>query len=285
MSDNYTSFKMHSNYYAGILDVIEDLPEGQKDSILAEYLLAFHKYGVTRELPKFKNKLAQGFFKTQVHSLDKSLADNDNYYAAQAIGSVGGKQKAINAKIAAAEKRLQASTEKLQDLEAKVQQAGQSNAAQKTKQQKKQAVEKLDWHCVAGVELTEEEQEQARRIRKENNTAKKVQLFTQATLKQFLQQIKLSLDAGISISETIEFWECKQWNRYSYKFHADEISSNLNAQSNTRKNLTHHGANNYATKNDSWDVEESDLSSGVIAILEGGELFRQEQASKNKKQV
>ena len=75
MQDNYTSFKIHSNYYAGILDVIEDLPEAEKNSILAEYFLAFHEYGNTRKIPTFKNKIAQGFFKTHLYSIDKSKAD------------------------------------------------------------------------------------------------------------------------------------------------------------------------------------------------------------------
>jgi hypothetical protein len=127
MKDNYTSFKVHNNYYAGILDVIEDLPESEKNSILAEYFLAFHKYGNTRQIPEFKNKIAQGFFKTHLYSIDKSFADNDVYCASHDIGSYGGKQKSVNAQIKAAEKKLQESYKKLENLEAQIEQAEQLN--------------------------------------------------------------------------------------------------------------------------------------------------------------
>jgi hypothetical protein len=120
MNDNYTSFKVHSNYYAGILDVIEDLPESEKNSILAEYFLAFHEYGNTRKIPTFKNKIAQGFFNAILYSVDKSFEKNDNYQASQDIGSVGGKQKAINAKIRAAEKKYQEAEKKHQEVEKKL---------------------------------------------------------------------------------------------------------------------------------------------------------------------
>ena len=315
MQDNYTSFKVHSNYYAGILDVIEDLPEAERNSILAEYFLAFHEYGNTRKIPEFKNKIAQGFFNAILYSVDKSFEKNDNYQASQDIGSVGGKQKAINAKIRTAEKKLQEAEKKLEELEAKAkakaQQAEQLNTVkpeatevednqpitnsdslknqtvsgshqlQKTQQaQKPQQLQKeqqLDWQCVAGLELTEQQQQEAVRIRKANNTTKKTRTFTQASLKQFLTQVKYSLDAGISIDEVLEVWEGKQWVTWTHAYHAEQIAKNMKAQSQTAKNLKSVKFNEAKQRNNNWeniDLEGEDLT-GVMAILEGGELERQ----------
>jgi hypothetical protein len=272
MEDNYTSFKVHSNYYAGILDVIEDLPEAEKNSILAEYFLAFHEYGNTRKIPEFKSKIAQGFFNAILYSVDKSFEKNDNYQASQDIGSVGGKQKAINAKIRAAEKKYQEAEKKLEELEAKAeakaQQAEQLNTVKtdtpevednqtitnsdtlKTRQlQKKQQPHKpqqvqkeqqLDWQCVAGLELTEHQQQEAIRIRKANNASKKTRTFTQASLKQFLTQVKYSTDAGISIDEVLEVWEGKQWVTWTHSYYAKKLQSNDKPQgiSGSQENIS-----------------------------------------------
>jgi hypothetical protein len=291
MQDNYTSFKIHSNYYAGILDVIEDLPEAEKNSILAEYFLAFHEYGNTRKVPAFKNKIAQGFFKTHLYSIDKSFADNDVYCASHDVGSYGGKQKAINAKIRTAEKKLQEAEKKLKELEAKAeakaQQAEQLNTVkpeatevednqpiansdkskeqtvssshqlQKTQQpQKPQQLQKeqqLDWQCVAGLELTEHQQQEAIRIRKANNTTKKTRTFTQASLKQFLTQVKYSIDAGITVDEVLEVWEGKQWVTWTHSYYAKEIASDIKAQSQTAKNLKSVQASQEDVKDNDWD--------------------------------
>ena len=285
MEDNYTSFKIHSNYYAGILDVIEDLPEAERNSILAEYFLAFHEYGNTRKIPEFKNKIAQGFFKTHLYSIDKSFADNDVYCASHDVGSYGGKQKAINAKIRTAEKKLQESEKKLKELkakaEAKAQQAEQLNTVktdtpevednqpitnsdtlktrqlQKTqqpqKQQQLQKEQQLDWQCVAGLELTEQQQQEAIRIRKANNTTKKTRTFTQASLKQFLTQVKYSIDAGISIDEVLEVWEGKQWVTWTHSYYSKEIANDIKAQTQTAKNLKSVQAGQEDVRDNDWD--------------------------------
>jgi len=299
MKDNYTSFKVHNNYYAGILDVIEDLPEVERNSILAEYFLAFHEYGNTRKIPEFKNKIAQGFFKTHLYSIDKSFADNDVYCASHDIGSYGGKQKSVNAQIKAAEKKLQESYKKLENLEAKAEQAEQLNTVKtkatelednqpvtnsdslKTqKAQRPQQVQKeqqLDWQCVAGLELTEKQQQEATRIRKENNTSKKTRTFTQASLKQFLTQVKYSTDANITVDEVLEVWEAKQWVTWTHSYYAKEIANDIKAQSQTAKNLKSVKFSEAKHKNNDWEninLDGEDLT-GIMGILEGGELERQ----------
>ena len=308
MQDNYTSFKIHSNYYAGILDVIEDFPEAERNSILAEYFLAFHEYGNTRQIPKFKNKIAQGFFKTHLYSIDKSFADNDVYCASHDVGSYGGKQKAINAKIRTAEKKYQEAEKKLEELEvkaeAKEKQAEQLNTVkpeatepednqpitnsdtlktgslqktqqpqqpqtvtsghqlQKTQQppkpQQLQKEQQLNWQCVAGLKLTEQQQQEAIRIRKANNPgnskeAKKIQTFTQASLKQFLTQVKYSIDAGITVDEVLEVWEGKQWRSWTHSYYSKEIASDIKAQSQTAKNLKSVQASQESVKDNDWD--------------------------------
>ena len=155
MKDNYTSFKVHSNYYAGILDVIEDLPEAEKNSILAEYFLAFHEYGNTRKIPEFKNKIAQGFFNAILYSVDKSFEKNDNYQASQDIGSVGGKQKAINAKIRAAEKKLQEAEKKLKELETKAE--AKAEQAEKLNTVKPEATEVEDNQPITNSDTSTEQ--------------------------------------------------------------------------------------------------------------------------------
>lgn len=305
MEDNYTSFKIHSNYYAGILDVIEDLPEAEKNSILAEYFLAFHEYGNTRKVPAFKNKIAQGFFKTHLYSIDKSFADNDVYCASHDVGSYGGKQKAINAKIRTAEKKLQEAEKKLKELEAKAEakaeQAEQLNTVKtdtpepednqtitnsdtlKTRQlQKKQQPQKpqqlqkeqqLDWQCVAGLELTEQQQQEAIRIRKANNTTKKTRTFTQASLKQFLTQVKYSTDAGISIDEVLEKWEAKQWVTWTHSYYAKEIASDIKAQSQTAKDLKRVQASQQPVKDNDWNnLEMTDTVREMLEISYKGRM-------------
>ncbi len=318
MEDNYTSFKLHSNYYAGILDVIEDLPEAEKNSILAEYFLAFHEYGNTRKIPEFKNKIAQGFFKTHLYSIDKSFADNDVYCASHDVGSYGGKQKAVNAKIRTAEKKLQEAEKKLEELEvkteAKAKQAEQLNTIkpeatelednqlittlktgqlqktqqpqkpqpltkqEKQKEQIRKIVNRLNWNTTAGLELSDEEKCKIVEIRLNNKKIKSEQReYTQAALNLILPEIKISLDSGIPTQEIFAVWEGNGWIKWMHAWHAKEVSSNIKAQSQTAKNLKSVKFNEAKQKNNNWeniDLDGEDLT-GVMAILEGGELERQ----------
>jgi len=132
-----------------------------------------------------------------------------------------------------------------------------SHQLQKMQQpQKRQQVQKeqqLDWQCVAGLELTEQQQQEAIRIRKANNTTKKTRTFTQASLKQFLTQVKYSLDAGISIDEVLEVWEGKQWVTWTHAYYAKEIASDIKAQSQTAKDLKRVQASQEDVPDNDWD--------------------------------
>jgi len=263
MKDNYTSFKVHSNYYAGILDVIEDLPEAERNSILAEYFLAFHEYGNTRKIPEFKNKIAQGFFHAILYSVDKSFEKNDNYQASQDAGSYGGKQKAINAKIRAAEKKYQECVKKLEELEAsdqikpkniqkddksvdnqgiiigpskeqqsKAHRPQQLTAEEKQKAQISKIVSKLNWNTAAGLELSDEDKYKIVKIRLNNKKIHRDQReYTQSALNLSLPQIKISLDSGTSIKELLGVWEGNGWIKWKHSWHSKEIASDIKAQS------------------------------------------------------
>lgn len=132
-----------------------------------------------------------------------------------------------------------------------------SHQLQKMQQpQKKQQLQKeqqLDWQCVAGLELTEQQQQEAIRIRKANNTSKKTRTFTQASLKQFLTQVKYSIDAGISIDEVLEVWEGKQWVTWTHSYYSKEIASDIKAQSQTAKDLKRVQASQEDVKDNDWD--------------------------------
>jgi len=102
------------------------------------------------------------------------------------------------------------------------------------------------------------QQEEAIRIRKANNPgnskeAKKIQTFTQASLKQFLGEVKQSIDAGISIDEVLEVWEGKQWRSWTHSYHAEQISRDIKAQTQTAKNLKSVQASQERVKDNNWD--------------------------------
>lgn len=132
-----------------------------------------------------------------------------------------------------------------------------SHQLQKTQQPPKpqplQKTQQLDWQCVAGLELTEQQQQEAVRIRKANNTTKKTRTFTQASLKQFLTQVKYSTDAGISIDEVLEVWEGKQWVTWTHSYYAKEIANDIKAQSQTAKDLKRVQASQESVKDNDWD--------------------------------
>ena len=139
----------------------------------------------------------------------------------------------------------------------KEQTVSSSHQLQKTQQppkpQQLQKKQQLDWQCVAGLKLTEQQQNEATRIRKANNTTKKTRTFTQASLKQFLTQVKYSIDAGISIDEVLEVWEGKQWVTWTHSYYAKEIASDIKAQSQTAKDLKRVQASQESVKDNDWD--------------------------------
>lgn len=145
-----------------------------------------------------------------------------------------------------------------------------TGSLQKTQQpQKPQQVQKeqqLNWQCVAGLELTEQQQQEAIRIRKANNTTKKTRTFTQASLKQFLTQVKHSLDAGISIDEVLEVWEGKQWVTWTHAYHAEQIAKNMKAQSQTAKDLKSVQASQERVRDNDWN-DLGEVTDNVREIL------------------
>ena len=92
-----------------------------------------------------------------------------------------------------------------------------------------------------------------------------------------MTQVKYSIDAGITVDEVLEVWEGKQWRSWTHSYYAKEIASDIKVQSQTAKNLESVKFNEAKRKNNDWeniDLDGEDLT-GVIAILEGGELERQ----------
>ena len=185
-------------------------------------------------------------------------------------------QKAAGRASAEARRKKQA------ELEAKAQQAENLNTVKpeapepednqpitnsdSLKTQKTQKQQQLDWQCVAGLELTEQQQQEAIRIRKANNTSKKTRTFTQASLKQFLTQVKYSVDAGISIDEVLEVWEAKQWVTWTHSYYSKEIASDIKAQSQTAKDLKNAQAVQESGKDNNWD--DLEMTDTVREMLE-----------------
>ena len=124
----------------------------------------------------------------------------------------------------------------------------------------------MNWQCVAGLELTKKQQQEAIRIRKANNTSKKTRTFTQASLKQFLTQVKYSVDAGISIDEVLEVWEAKQWVTWTHSYYSKEIASDIKAQSQTAKDLKNAQAVQESGKDNNWD--DLEMTDTVREMLE-----------------
>ena len=153
------------------------------------------------------------------------------------------------------------------ELEDKPKQDNHESKTQKTqKQQQLQKEQQLDWQCVAGLELTEQQQQEAKRIRKANNTSKKTRTFTQASLKQFLTQVKYSVDADISIDEVLEKWEGKQWVTWTHSYYSKEIASDIKAQSQTAKDLKNAQAVQESGKDNNWD--DLEMTDTVREMLE-----------------
>jgi hypothetical protein len=138
--------------------------------------------------------------------------------------------------------------------------------------------QQLDWQCVAGLELTEQQQQEAIRIRKANNTTKKTRTFTQASLKQFLTQVKYSTDAGVTVDEVLEVWEGKQWVTWTHSYYSKEIASDIKAQSQTAKDLNRVQASQERVRDNDWnDLEMTDT---VREMLEISYKDRMKEANK-----
>jgi hypothetical protein len=253
-----------------------------------EYLLALgdlaqgiYQFVNTGEIPNFTTALAKITFK---HSKKCIIQSAEKFKK-----NIKNSRKGAETKKAKAEKL---NTVKPEATEVEDNQPITNSDTVKTRQLQKtqqphkpqqvQKEQQLDWQCVAGLELTEKQQQEAIRIRKANNPgnskeAKKIQTFTPASLKQFLGQVKHSIDAGITVDEVLEVWEGKQWRSWTHAYYAKEIASDIKAQSQTAKDLKSVKFNEAKRKNNDWEninLDGEDLT-GVMAILEGGELERQ----------
>lgn len=252
-----------------------------------EYLLAlgdladcFFHYVNTDEAPKLKTPLSQIAFE---FAKEQARQSANRYKTGKTNGKKGveaKKQKADAKRAKEATKAKQAEqlntvkpepedTQTITNSDKSKEQTvlGSHQLQKKQQPQKQQQLQKeqqlgksqqLDWQCVAGLELTEQQQQEAIRIRKTNNPgnskeAKKIQTFTQASLKQFLTQVKHSVDAGISIDEVLEVWEGKQWRSWTHSYYSKEIASDIKAQSQTAKDLKRVQASQESVKDNDWD--------------------------------
>tara|TARA_R110002020_G_scaffold444120_1_gene655459 strand:- start:1579 stop:2535 length:957 start_codon:yes stop_codon:yes gene_type:complete len=159
-----------------------------------------------------------------------------------------------------------------------VQKKQQLTTQEKQKAQISKIVSKLNWNTTAGLELSDEDKRKIVAIRLNNKKIHRDQReYTQSALNLSLPQIKLSLDNGIPIKELLEAWEGNGWIKWMHAWYAKEIASDIKAQSQTAKNLKSVKFNEAKQKNNDWeniDLDGEDLT-GVMAILEGGELERQ----------
>ncbi len=258
--------------------MIANKPQAEQERIIGQFCLAIYAKINNQKMPEFTSdysKMAYLMAEYTIISCSKKFKENKKK------GIASGKARRAKKEAKQAE---QLNTVKPEATEVEDNQPITNIDSLKT--QKEQTVssshqlqkkQQLDWQCVAGLELTEHQQQEAIRIRKTNNTTKKTRTFTQASLKQFLTQVKYSLDAGISIDEVLEVWEGKQWVTWTHAYHAEQIAKNIKAQSQTAKDLKTVKFNKSKQKNNDWenlDLDGEDLT-GVMAILEGGELERQ----------
>lgn len=248
-----------------------------------EYLLAlgdladcFFHYVNIDEAPKLKTPLSQIAFEFAKEQVKQSA---NRYKTGKTNGKKGveAKKQKADAKrakdVAKAEQLNTVKTDKqtMTDCDSlKNQTVSNSHQLKTQKAQKPQQVQKeqqLDWQCVSGLELTEQQQQEAIRIRKANNTTKKTRTFTQASLKKFLEQVKYSIDASITVDEVLEVWEAKQWVTWTHSYYAKEIASDIKAQSQTAKDLKSSQASQESVKDNNWDdLEMTDTAREIIEI-------------------
>mgnify|MGYP003644620491 CR=1 FL=1 len=176
------------SYIEGIRELTDD------PVIRCEFYEAIFDYAQTHTIPIFKNKIAKAGFQFIVDSLDATLR---RYDASIKNGKKGGRPKKIN-------------PDSVSD-------------APKKPAKAVAIVDKLNWDCVPGVQLTLEQQEKAIEIRKKNND-KKAQKFTQSSLTTFLRESSKSLNAGISINEVLTAWEDKVWKAWTHRYYANELA-------------------------------------------------------------
>ncbi len=225
--------------------MIANKPQAEQERIIGQFCLAIYAKINNQRMPEFTSdysKMAYLMAEYTIISCSKKFKEN------QKKGRASGKARRAKKEAQQAE---QPSTVKPEATELEDNHESKTQKAHKPQQLQKE--QQLDWQCVAGLELTEQQQQEAKRIRKANNTSKKTKTFTRASLKQFLTQVKYSVDAGISIDEVLEVWEAKQWVTWTHSYYSKEIASDIKAQSQTAKNLKNAQAVQEDKKDNDWD--------------------------------
>jgi hypothetical protein len=270
--------------------MIANKPQAEQERIIGQFCLAIYAKINNQRMPEFTSdysKMAYLMAEYTIISCSKKFKEN------RKKGIASG--KARRAKKEAKAEKLNTVKPEATEVEdnqpitnsdkLKNQTVSGSHQLQKTQQphkpQQVQKEQQLDWQCVAGLELTEHQQQEAIRIRKANNTTKKTRTFTQASLKQFLTQVKYSTDAGISIDEVLEVWEGKQWVTWTHAYHAEKIAKDIKAQTQTAKDLKREQASQENKKDNDWNNLE--MTDTVREMLEISYKDRMNEANKGVK--
>jgi hypothetical protein len=248
--------------------MIANKPQAEQERIIGQFCLAIYAKINNQRMPEFTSdysKMAYLMAEYTIISCSKKFKMN------QKKGIASGKARRAKKDTEQAE-QLNTVKQEATEVADKPHNQTVSNSHQlKTqkahKPQQLQKEQQLDWQCVAGLELTEQQQQEATRIRKENNTTKKTRTFTQASLKQFLTQVKYSVDAGISIDEVLEVWEAKQWVTWTHSYYAKEIANDIQAQSQTAKTLKGVQASQKTVPDNDWNgLEMTDTVREMVEI-------------------
>lgn len=214
--------------------MIANKPQAEQERIIGQFCLAIYAKINNQRMPEFTSdysKMAYLMAEYTIISCSKKFKEN------RKKGIASGKARRAKKEAEQAEQlnNVKPEATKLKDNQPLTNcDTLKTRQLQKTQQphkpQQLQKEQQLDWQCVAGLELTEQQQQEAIRIRKANNTTKKTRTFTQASLKQFLTQVKYSVDAGITVDEVLEVWEGKQWVTWTHAYYAKERQSNAKPQ-------------------------------------------------------
>jgi hypothetical protein len=221
--------------------MIANKPQAEQERIVGQFCLAIYAKINNQKMPEFTSDYSKMAYLMAEYTI---ISCSKKFKESKKKGIASGKARRAKKEAKQAE---QLNTVKPEATEVEDNQPITNSDTLKTrqlqktqqppKQQQVQKEQQLDWQCVAGLELTEQQQQEAVRIRKANNTTKKTRTFTQASLKQFLTQVKYSIDAGISIDEVLEVWEGKQWVTWTHSYYSKEIASDIKAQTQTAKDL------------------------------------------------
>jgi hypothetical protein len=269
--------------------MIANKPQAEQERIIGQFCLAIYAKINNQKMPEFTSdysKMAYLMAEYTIISCSKKFKENRK----KGIASGKARRAKKEAKQVEQLNTVQPEATEVEDNQpltnsdkSKEQTVSGSHQLQKEQLSNKPLQlpkeQQLDWQCVAGLELTEQQQQEAIRIRTANNTTKKTRTFTQASLKQFLTQVKYSVDAGISIDEVLEVWEAKQWVTWTHAYHAEQIARNIKAQSQTAKTLRSVQASQESVKDNDWN-DLGEMTDNVREILTMSYKSRMNEANK-----